>query len=46
VITEALIYHEKKTTGEDPEGKNAPEISVDPYSLQVQYVIKKSEQLV
>ena len=45
VITEALIYHAKKTTKEDPEGKNAPEISVDPYSPQVQYVIKKAKQL-
>lgn len=45
VITEALIYHAKKTPKKDPEGENRPEISVDPYSPQVQYVIKKAKQL-
>jgi predicted TIM-barrel fold metal-dependent hydrolase len=45
VITEALIYHAKKKPRVDPEGKNRPEISVDPYSPQVKYVIKKAKQL-
>lgn len=45
VITEALIYHAKKTPRVDPEGYNRPEISVDPYSPQLQYVIKKAKQL-
>ena len=45
VITEALIYHAKKKPRVDPEGYNRPEISVDPYSPQLQYVIKKAKQL-
>lgn len=39
VITEALIYHAEKVH------TNVPELSADPYSAQLQYVIKKAKQL-
>jgi predicted TIM-barrel fold metal-dependent hydrolase len=45
VITEALIYHAKKRTAQDPEGRDRREISSDPYSHRLQYVIKKAKQL-
>jgi len=45
VITEALIYHAKKIVPSDPEGRDRPEVSADPYSPQLQYVIKRAKAL-
>jgi hypothetical protein len=45
VITEALIYHARKIIPIDPEGRDRPEMSADPYSPQLQYVIKKAKEL-
>jgi predicted TIM-barrel fold metal-dependent hydrolase len=44
VITEALVYHARKMAPKDPQ-KDRPEISTDPYSPQLQYVIKKAKEL-
>jgi predicted TIM-barrel fold metal-dependent hydrolase len=45
VITEALIYHARKITPQDPQGQDRREIRSDPYSPRLQYVIRKAKQL-